>query len=245
MERAVGVIGGLGPAATTYFMERVIDFTKAACDQEHINMIVFNHATTPDRTAWITGADDRDPLPIMINDAKTLSSLGVTFIVIPCNTAHYFYEDIQRVVDIPVVNIVKETVYYAAAQVDNMHTIGVMATDGTIFTKSYQLAAEKMGLSWVVPDERMQKATMDMIYGGIKCGRTVSRAEFDEVANHLRARGADSIILGCTELSVLKRDLQIRDEDVIDSIDVLAVETVRRMGKPMTEAARHFKGVGL
>lgn len=245
METSVGVIGGLGPAATTYFMERVIDFTAATCDQEHINMIVFNHATTPDRTAWIIGANDRDPLPVMINDAKTLSSLGVSFIVIPCNTAHYFYEDIQQAVDIPVVNIVEETVCYAAAQVDNMHTIGIMATDGTIHTKSYQSAAKKMGLSYVVPDEEMQKAIMEIIYDGVKCGRPVSRAEFDTVANHLRTRGADSIILGCTELSVLKRDLQIHDEDIIDSIDVLAVETVRRMGKPMSEAAQHFKGVGL
>lgn len=245
MENAVGVIGGLGPAATTYFMERVIDFTEAARDQDHINMVVFNHATTPDRTAWITGVNDEDPLPVMINDAESLAKLGVSFIVIPCNTAHYFYEDIQQAVEIPVVNIVTETVRYAALQVNNMHCIGIMATDGTVFTKSYQQAAEKKGFSWVAPDESMQKATMRMIYDGVKCGRPVSRAAFDEVANHLRKKGADCIILGCTELSVLKRDLQIVDEDVIDSIDVLAIETVRRTGKAMTAAARRFKGVGL
>ena len=243
MRDAVGVIGGLGPAATAYFMERVIDFTEADCDQAHINMLIFNHCTIGDRTAYISGASDKDPLPLLVEDAHELAAHGCRFIVMPCNTAHYFYEDIQSAVDIPVVNIVRETLRYAACAAKAPLCIGIMATDGTIMTQSYQKAAEEAGCSWVTASPEMQAKLMHIIYDGIKAGRPVSLAEFEEVADHLRSKGATCLILGCTELSVLKHDLQLPDEDVIDSIDVLALETVRRSGKPMTAAALNVKGV--
>lgn len=243
MREAVGVIGGLGPAATAYFLERVIDFTQADCDQAHINMMIFNHCTIGDRTAYISGASSENPLPLMIEDAQDMVALGCRFIVIPCNTAHYFYEDIQAAVEIPVVNIVRETLRYASCQAQDPLCIGIMATDGTIMTESYQKAAEESGCSWVTCDPAMQKKLMDMIYQGVKAGQPVALADFEEIANHLRQKGANCLVLGCTELSVLKRDLALPDEDVIDSIDVLALETVRRSGKPMTAAALRVKGV--
>lgn len=113
--------------------------------------------------------------------------------------------------------------------------MGIMATTGTIVTGTYQKYAERAGLSFAVPDEDEQDLLMQIIYDGVKAGKPVPRADFDRVANHLRAKGAQCLILGCTELSVLKRDLPINDPDVLDSIDVLASETVRRSGKPFTD----------
>ena len=235
MKQAVGVIGGVGPMATVYYMQRVIEMTKAGCDQEHINMLVFNDCDIPDRTAFITEKSPDNPLPVMVEDAKRLEAAGCEFVVIPCNTAHYFYDELEQAVEIPVVNIVEETIRYAKARVQDLSCVGIMATTGTIVTGSYQKYAERAGLSFAVPDEDEQNLLMQIIYDGVKAGKPVPRADFDRVANHLRAKGAQCLILGCTELSVLKRDLPINDPDVLDSIDVLASETVRRSGKPFTD----------
>lgn len=235
MKQAVGVIGGVGPMATVYYMQRVIEMTKAGCDQEHINMLVFNDCDIPDRTAFITEKSPDNPLPVMVEDAKRLEAAGCEFVVIPCNTAHYFYDELEQAVEIPVVNIVEETIRYAKARVQDLSCVGIMATTGTIVTGTYQKYAERAGLSFAVPDEDEQDLLMQIIYDGVKAGKPVPRAEFDRVANHLRAKGAQCLILGCTELSVLKRDLPINDPDVLDSIDVLASETVRRSGKPFTD----------
>lgn len=235
MKQAVGVIGGVGPMATVYYMQRVIEMTKAGCDQEHINMLVFNDCDIPDRTAFITEKSPDNPLPVMVEDAKRLEAAGCEFVVIPCNTAHYFYDELEQAVEIPVVNIVEETIRYAKARVQDLSCVGIMATTGTIVTGTYQKYAERAGLSFAVPDENEQNLLMQIIYDGVKAGKPVPRADFDRVANHLRAKGAQCLILGCTELSVLKRDLPINDSDVLDSIDVLASETVRRSGKPFTD----------
>lgn len=235
MRQAVGVIGGVGPMATVYFMQRVIEMTKAGCDQEHINMLVFNDCDIPDRTAYITAQSPDNPLPVMTEDAKRLEAAGCEFVVIPCNTAHYFYDELQAAVDIPVVNIVEETIRYAKAMIPDLECVGIMATTGTIVTGTYQRYAEKAGLTPLIPDETQQAALMRIIYEGVKAGKPVPREDFDAVADAMRAQGAQCLILGCTELSVLKRDLPIKDADVLDSIDVLASETVRRSGKPFTE----------
>lgn len=235
MKQAVGVIGGVGPMATVYYMQRVIEMTKAGCDQEHINMLVFNDCDIPDRTAFITEKSPDNPLPVMVEDAKRLEAAGCEFVVIPCNTAHYFYDELEQAVEIPVVNIVEETIRYAKARVQDLSCVGIMATTGTIVTGTYQKYAQRAGLSFAVPDENEQDLLMQIIYDGVKAGKPVPRADFDRVANHLRAKGAQCLILGCTELSVLKRDLPINDPDVLDSIDVLASETVRRSGKPFTD----------
>lgn len=234
MRQAVGVIGGVGPMATVYYMQRVIEMTKAGCDQDHINMLVFNDCDIPDRTAFITEQSPDNPLPVMVEDAKRLEAAGCAFVVIPCNTAHYFYDELQQAVKIPVVNIVEETIRYAKERITDLQCVGIMATTGTIVTGTYQKYAQQAGLDAIVPDEDGQAALMHMIYDGVKAGQPVAREDFDAVANALRARGAQCLILGCTELSVLKRDLPIDAPDVLDSIDVLASETVRRSGKQYT-----------
>lgn len=235
MKQAVGVVGGIGPMATVYFMQRVIEMTKADCDQAHINMMVLNDCDIPDRTAFITKRSDKNPLPVMIEDAQRLQAAGCDFVVVPCNTAHYFYDELQFRLTIPVVNIVSETIRYAKLLQPGMTHIGILATTGTLVAGTYQKYAHEAGIEAVVLDDKDQEKLMHIIYDLVKAGKPVSREAFDEVANALRAKGAGMIVLGCTELSVIKRDLPITDDDVLDSIDVLASETVRRSGKPYTD----------
>ena len=94
-EKTLGILGGIGPLATVYFMDLIVKMTDAVKDQDHISMIVLNHAAIPDRTEFILDNSKPNPLPVMIDDAKKLQAAGADYVVMPCNTAHYFYEQIQ------------------------------------------------------------------------------------------------------------------------------------------------------
>lgn len=93
----IGILGGLGPMSSAYLYELITSRTAASSDQEHIDMIISSHASTPDRTAFITGKSGESPLPTMISDARRLEAYGADAIVIACNTAHYFIEEVRRV----------------------------------------------------------------------------------------------------------------------------------------------------
>ncbi|MDU2198923.1 MAG: amino acid racemase, partial [Peptostreptococcaceae bacterium] len=114
--KTVGVMGGLGPMATVYFYDMVVRLTDASIDQEHIDMVIVNRATTPDRTDYIIGKSTNSPSEVLKKDAKKLESFGTDFLVITCNTAHYFYDEIKNSVSIPVLNIIEETVKHAKEQ---------------------------------------------------------------------------------------------------------------------------------
>ena len=145
MKNAVGVLGGVGPLATVYFMEMIIEMTDASKDQEHIDMLVSNHATIPDRTGFILGESSESPMDAMVEDAQMLETAGCSFVVIPCNTAHYFFEDIRNSVQIPVLNIIEETIDYAKKQGSQrkipreIKKLGILATEGTISSGTYSV----------------------------------------------------------------------------------------------------------
>ena len=107
-------------------------------------MLVSNHATIPDRTAYILGKSEESPLDVMIADAKMLEAAGCDFIVLPCNTAHYFFEKIQQSIHIPLLNIIQETVSYCERRIPGVKRIGIMATEGTICSNTYGWPARRM-----------------------------------------------------------------------------------------------------
>ena len=108
----LGIVGGLGPLASAYFYELITQHTKAQKDQDHIDIILSSRASTPDRTAYITGKSPDCPLPYMIEDAVRLEQYGADALVIPCNTAHYFIDEVRNSVKIPVPSIIEETSAY-------------------------------------------------------------------------------------------------------------------------------------
>ena len=142
----LGVIGGLGPMATAYFLELVVKMTDAKTDQDHLPVTVLNRPAIPDRTAYILGKSDESPLPAIIRYAKELQTFGASCIAIPCITSHHFYDEFSNAVDIPIINIVAETAAYL-----NSHGIqkaGIMATSGTISTNLFQDALAKEGIAF-------------------------------------------------------------------------------------------------
>lgn len=228
----VGVIGGVGPQATAYFLDMVVRLTVAARDQDHLDMVVLNHASIPDRTAFILGESDENPGPVMAEDARRLASMGVDFLVMPCNTAHHFTREIEAAVDVPLVNIVAETVAEVSRRVADLTAVGLLATSGTVRAGVYQRAIEAAGARTVLPDEQGQASLMRIIYDQVKAGRPVDVEEFRALVAGLRAQGAQAVVLGCTELSVVAADFDLlaQDAGLVDSLDVLARRTIERAG---------------
>lgn len=227
----VGVLGGLGPMASVYFYEMVVNMTDAKTDQEHVDMIITNRATTPDRTAFIVGNSDENPSNILIDDAKKLEKYGVDFIVMTCNTAHYFYEKIAKGINIPLVNIVEETIKHAKAT--NHKKLGILATTGNIKTSLYQNMCEKYGMKYLTLDENRQSKVMEIIYDDIKSGKPADMNKFNSIVDYLKENDCDGVILGCTELSILKNDNELDGNFYIDSLEVLARETIVRSGRKL------------
>lgn len=225
--KMLGILGGLGPMATVYFYELVTRHTKAACDQDHIDIIINSRATTPDRTRFILGQSQDDPFDIMAADAARLVTFGAEMLAIPCNTAHYFYDRLNQTIPVPILNMVEETVRTAKQRCDK---VGILATSGTIETRTYQRQCEAQGLACEVPCPADQQKIMDIIYNDIKQGKPADMQAFCEVSDHLRSAGCGRIILGCTELSLIKRDEHL-DSFYIDSMEVLAKHAILAFGK--------------
>ena len=224
----LGILGGLGPASTVYFCELLTSHTKATCDSDHIDMLISSRATTPDRTAYILDKSAPDPLPVMLAEAHRLENAGVDLIVVPCNTAHYFYDGLQKGCKTPILNIIDETTAHLSRI--GVKTFGLLATEGTIQSGAYERFCAPRNLTCITPTKEEQALISDMIYGQIKQNKPVNMAAFESVVNSLRARGCEKIVLGCTELSLLKKE-GIDEEFFVDSLDVLAYRTILACGK--------------
>ena len=200
-----------------YFYELITEHTKAARDQDHIDIILSSRATTPDRTAYILGESEDSPLPAMIADARSLEDYGATAIVIPCNTAHYFIDEVRRSVSVPMPSIITETVRHIARR--GFRRAAILATAGTIKAGSYEREFRSFGLECAVPDEAGTKRLMEIIYDEVKGGRIPPASELYEVTEPMFRDGCDCAILGCTELPMLARRVDL-GLPVVDTLQV-------------------------
>lgn len=228
VNKTVGVLGGLGPQATVYFTDMIVNLTKASCDQEHVDMIICNRATTPDRTDYIVGNSTENPANSLIQDAIKLEKFGADFVVLTCNTAHYFYKSICSKINIPFINIIEETVTYSKSK--GYKKIGILATTGNINTKLYQNMCRMHGVEFVLPTTDLQNDIMNIIYG-IKAGNPADMTKFNNIIDFFKLNNCDGVILGCTELSILKKDNNLFSTFYIDSLEVLARKTISLAGK--------------
>ena len=224
----LGILGGLGPMSTVYFCQLLIEHTDAACDADHINMLISSRATTPDRTAFILGRSSLDPLPVMTEEAHRLCNAGADLIVIPCNTAHYFYDGLAAQVKVPMINIIEETVRHLVRC--GVQTFGLLATEGTVTSRAYEKGCHRYGLRCITPTADEQTVINSIIYDSIKQNISPDLTAFLQIIDTMRARGCQRLVLGCTELSLLKPRLP-RGIPVVDSLEVLAFRTIRACKK--------------
>jgi len=225
-EKVVGILGGMGPEATVDFFAKVIALTPAKRDQDHLRIIVNNNPRIPDRTEAILTKDE-SLFPILVETAKSLEKAGVDFIVIPCNTVHYFYEDLVREISIPILHMIREVVYAVKAFLPRCKRLGLIATTGTIASNLYQKEFLKVGGEVIVPDLQCQVKVMDAILR-IKASheKDQARKELIKAANLLIERKVQALILGCTEVPLVIKtgDFTI---PVFDSTRILAEATVK------------------
>lgn len=229
MSHLVGILGGVGPAATVYFEQRIVERTAATRDQDHVRTLVFNDATIPDRTAFILGESDESPVAPLQADARLLEQCGATVLALPCNTAHYFFDDIQSAVDIPLVNMVRETMEHCAR--NGMRRVGVLGTMGTMQVNIFGREAEGLPVECVYPELEVQRRVNSLIYDDVKAGHAVDPARLDELANLFADKGCEGIILGCTELSLaFGKDAAHHRIAVVDPLEVLVEAVIRHAG---------------
>ena len=224
----LGIIGGLGPMATAFFLEKLIAMTEAAKDQEHVNAIVYHEPAVPDRTSFILDPQAADPGPFLIEAAKRLEQAGVSAIAIPCVTAHFFRDRIGEAVSIPVLNGVAQTADVLEAR--KIRRVGIMATDGTVASGLFQTEFDSLGITALFPDAPMQKKVMSLIYDFVKAGKEPDLRLYAEVAEALEADGAEVVLLGCTELSVIGARHALPGK-WLDVLDVLAMHCVDRFAR--------------
>lgn len=225
--RTLGIIGGLGPIATAHFMELIIRMTQAETDQEHLDMILYNRPSIPDRTGYILDPTKPSPLPEMIRIGGALARQGAELIAIPCMTAHYFHRELSEAIPVPIVHAIYETA--AHLKKNGIQRVGIMATDGTIKSGLFQAELGRHGILPIVPGMNAQKDVMSIIYEDIKANRPADMDKFDRASRELWRSGAQAIILGCTELSLVKRDYPI-GAGYLDAMEVLAQQCVTACG---------------
>lgn len=229
-EKLLGVIGGLGPLSTAHFMELVVKMTGAKVEQENVDMIVYNFPSIPDRTEYILGYYRKNPFHGLLYVGNALAQQNVDLIAIPCITAHYFYDELSSQLEVPIINAVTETVRHLKE--NGIRKAGVMATEGTICSGLFSRELEKHGIEAVCPSPERQADVTHLIYQNIKKNLPPEMDRFRRVEEELQSHGAEAIILGCTELSLIKRDHTL-NPGFLDAMEVLAQQTVLRCGKPL------------
>ncbi len=227
-KKVLGIIGGLGPLATSYFMKKIVLMTDASTDQEHIRMIIYNCPDIPDRTRYILDKTAQDPLPYMKDVALRLQSDGACKIAIPCVTAQFYHDRLQEGLDIPVQNGVKEAADYLRES--GCKSVGILATDGTVESNLFGLELEKYGISYIYPSAEDQKIIMSIIYDCVKAGKKPDDSVLMQISKNLRKQGAERVILGCTELSVIKEWFDL-PPCFLDMLDVMARSCVKSFSK--------------
>ena len=203
MKGALGILGGMGPLATVDFMQKVIEATSAERDQDHIPILVHAVPQVPDRTESILAGND-EPLEWMRRGADILRNGGAECIAIPCNTAHYWHENLVSGLSIPVLHIVDATAQALVANDITDGAIGLLATTGTITAGIYQDRLEALGYKCLYPNEATQTNGVMAGIDAVKAGNfDTGRKRLETAAITLVERGCRAIVLGCTEIPIV------------------------------------------
>lgn len=224
MKEFLGVLGGMGPLATADFLGKLVMNSSARIDQEHIPVLLYGDCSTPDRTQSIMG-NGPSPLPKLLEGIRFLNRSGVGAICIPCNSAHRWYDEMAAASDVPVFHIVKASAEQVRKKNPDAKTVGVLSTYGTHQMGMYRDSLRDMGFEVITPtDEEFDRFVSPGI-ALIKANK-LSEAEsvFAQASTQLMARGAQSIILGCTEIPIgMRQQCQAQPSMFVDSNDALAI----------------------
>ena len=228
--KRLGILGGMGPAASAEYITRLIQQTPATCDQEHIPFVLWSNPQIPDRSTSMRAGDSK-PLRDLIEGILALRYSQCDLIVIPCNTAHFWFDEMSKH-DVRIIHIV-DSVAGELRSANVTGTVGVMGTQGTIEFGLYQNHLGKLGWDCIVPSQvemsTLVQPAIDLIKGG---DLEQAHPMFMTVVDSLIARGARAVVLGCTEIPLSVRENSYNGTPLINSIDSLVKAAIKEFGVP-------------
>ena len=226
-EKIIGILGGMGPEATVDLFYKIIKFTPTEKDQDHLRIIINNNPKIPDRTAAILRKGESS-LPALQETAKNLEKSGADFIIIPCNTAHYFLPSIQESVNIPILDMIRETARETQQIISRIKKVGLLASIGTYKAEIYHQQFDKLNMEVISPEKKNKEEIMKIIYA-VKAGNLSNEVKGNilKIAQKLIDKGVGAIIAGCTEIPLIlkKGDVPV---PIIDPTQILAKAAVHK-----------------
>lgn len=232
-EKTIGILGGMGPQATLECYSNIIKSTPAETDQEHLRVVIEANPKVPDRTAAIIGQGE-SPLTILVEGCRGLQRAGADFIIIPCVSAHFFLDQIQKQITLPILSIFDAIAETIATEHADIKTIGLMGTTGTIRGALLQKRLASDGIHTIVPDEKHQAKVMAAIYD-IKNSQPARNEEeltrdLIATAENLISLGAQGIVAGCTEIPLALKQKHL-PVPYFDALAILARAAVTKAGR--------------
>lgn len=221
------ILGGMGTLATTNFLKDLNEAYKPNSDQEYLNYMVLNHATIPDRTSYILKKSKENPYDFLKEDIESVDKLNPDFYVMTCNTAHFFYDDLQKLTKKPIINMI-ELVENKLNAIEKPSTIGIFATEGTIKSRLFTDIIENCGHKALISSRKLQENINDCLYKDVKESGTINFNRYHKTLDKMIEEGADYIIIGCTEASFINSEDEKRDSyPIIDSEKELVKESLK------------------
>lgn len=226
--KTLGILGGMGPMATVDFYKKVVSMTAVRHEADHLHIIIDSNPHIPDRTKYILG-DGKSPKVHMIKSLLKLEALGAEIIVMPCNTAHYFYNELIEYSEVPFLNMIHETANYLMQLPQMPKKVGLLATTGTYASGIYSKMLGNCPFDLVIPEEPTQKSIMQLIYK-VKSGNLKSEQKLvNSIYEYFMKKNVEALILGCTELPIVFEQFGFQ-ENVIDPTAILARAAILSAG---------------
>jgi len=238
-EKIIGIVGGLGPYAGLDLVKKIFDQTKAKTDQEHLPIALLSiPQQIEDRTSFILNETNVNPADAIFTIIRKLEQIGADIIAIACNTAHtpeIFDVIVKKLKQanstVRLVHMIKEVAAYIRESYPAVRNVGVLCTTGTYKTSLYPNILEPEGFNVIMPDQALQDSVVNKVIYEIKAGFSpVSKAVKEQVLagiEHLQKKGAEAIVLGCTELPLAVGAGQIGETVIIDPTLILARALIR------------------
>jgi aspartate racemase len=232
-ESVIGILGGMGPEATVELYRRIVHYTDAKTDQDHLRAIIDSNPKIPDRNAHILYGGE-DPTQQLCETARNLERAGADFIVIPCNAAHMYLQRLRDSVGIPILSIVDEAVRSLVEGWPQVRSVGLMTSTAVRQTRLYADPLEKRGIRTLLPGASDQQLLLDSFFA-VKAGDKSPelKARLRRVGEDLISMGAEALIFACTELSVVLGPEDF-DVPVVDALEALARAAIREARAALT-----------
>ncbi|MFA6889459.1 MAG: amino acid racemase [Bacilli bacterium] len=232
MKKKLGIIGGMGPLATAVLFERIIHYTSASVDQEHLRIFIDNNTLIPDRTNFLINKT-KDPYPAILSSAIGLKDLGADMLIMPCNTAHYCYSTLQKEIGLPIISIIEATIEVIIKHPHLQKGLGLLGTMGLATYPNYISLLNTQQITCLSLDSADQYQISTLIYDIKATGITQSNQEkWQTILASLTKKGWSHFILGCTELALMGHQSP-HQERFINSIDCLAKAAITQCGYPI------------